>query len=392
MDVFEFDPRTRLVVGPDTVDRVGQIASGFGVSRVLLATDQHIVEAGHAGRARSSLEAAGIQVELFAQVHENPTTEDVDACVEVARKAEIGAIIGLGGGSSMDTAKGCNFILTNGGQMEDYCGVGLATRPMLPMIAIPTTAGTGSETQSFALIGKPDTHMKMACGDKKAAAKVAILDPTLTVTQPRKVCSATAIDALTHAVETAVTNRRNSVSLLFSRESFRLIDRYLPVVFDHPEDLHARGQMQLAAAFAGMAIENSMLGAAHSAANPLTAHFDTTHGQAVGAMLPAVIRFNGQQDEVAELYRLLVSHAGLIDPEANAHQAVDKLIERVEFLLGLADMHYSLEELQVPREMIPTLASEAAAQWTAQFNPRAVDVDDFVHLYQSAYRTSPVSG
>src|SRR5262249_59132799 len=134
-------------------------------------------------------------------------TRCVDKCVEVARAAGADTIVGLGGGSSMDTAKGSNFILTNGGQIKDYWGIGKAKLPMLPLIAIPTTGGTGSECQSFALITDEQTHQKMACGDPKAAARVAILDPALTVSQPTRVTACSGIDAVAHAVETAVTSK-----------------------------------------------------------------------------------------------------------------------------------------------------------------------------------------
>ena len=192
----------------------------------------------------------------------------------------------------MDTAKGCNFLLTNGGQMKDYWGVGKATQPMLPLIAIPTTGGTGSECQSFALITDEATHQKMACGDPKAAARIAILDPALTLSQPRRVTACSGIDAIAHALETAVTKTRNPLSLIFSRAAFQLTMAGLPRVLEAPGDLDARSQMLWGAACGGTAIENSMLGAAHSAANPLTAHFGITHGQAVGMMLPQVVRFN----------------------------------------------------------------------------------------------------
>jgi alcohol dehydrogenase len=165
-------------------------------------------------------------------------------------------------------------LLTNGGQMRDYWGVGgKASRPLLPLIAVPTTAGTGSECQSFTLITDEETHQKMACGDPKAAPRVAILDPTLTVSQPRRVTACTGLDAIAHAVETAVTKRRNPVSWLYAREAFPADHDELRAGVGHADDLEARGAMLLGAAYAGIAIENSMLGAAHSLANPLTAHF-----------------------------------------------------------------------------------------------------------------------
>src|SRR5439155_13420275 len=132
---------------------------------------------------------------------ENPTTRCGEECVASARSARIDALVALGGGSSLDTAKGCNFLLTNGGTMRDYWGVGKASKPMLPLLAIPTTAGTGSECQSFALISDEQTHQKMACGDPKAAAAIALLDPRLTFSQPARVTSCTGIDAIAHVVE-----------------------------------------------------------------------------------------------------------------------------------------------------------------------------------------------
>ena len=186
----------------------------------------------------------------------------------------------------MDCAKGVNFLYSNGGKIEDYWGVGKAEKEMLPMIAVPTTAGTGSEMQSFALISDAVTHVKMACGDPKASFRVAILDPLLTLTQPTQVTALTGIDAISHAVETYVTKRRNPISLMFSRESFRLLAGNFQHVINDPEYVDARASMQLGAAYAGLAIENSMLGAAHALANPLTAEFGIPHGQAVGVMLP----------------------------------------------------------------------------------------------------------
>src|SRR5436305_5033526 len=219
---FDSHPRTRVVFGLHTVDRLGELAREPGAGRVLLVTDAGIAAAGHVERACRALEWAGLDVVVYDRVQENPTTRDVDACLEVARSSDIGTFVGLGGGSSMDTAKGCNFLLTNGGRVQDYWGVGKAGRPMLPFVAIPTTAGTGSECQSAALIADEHTHQKMACLDPRAAARVAILDPALTVSQPPLVTAHTGIDAVAHAVETAVTKRRNQLSLMFSRESFKL--------------------------------------------------------------------------------------------------------------------------------------------------------------------------
>jgi alcohol dehydrogenase len=383
---FDITPRTRLVFGSGTVARVGLLARELGATRALLVTDRGIVAAGHAGRTVENLRQAGIELVVFDGVRENPTTVDVDRCLALAREGSIDLIIGLGGGSSMDTAKGTNFLLTNGGVMRDYWGVGKAQRPMLPMIAIPTTSGTGSECQSAALIADEITHQKMACLDPKAAARIAVLDPDLTLSQPVRVSSVTGVDAIAHALETAVTRKRNPLSSLHSQEAFNLLIRALPVVLSEPGNLSGRSQMLLGAALAGTAIELSMLGAAHAAANPLTARFGIVHGAAVGLMLPAVIRFNARLPEIAGIYARLAVSAGIAGTHLNTARAVDVLLETLGQVLKQAGIPSGLSEAGVDPALIPTLAAEAAGQWTAGFNPRPIASSDFEDVYRATNR------
>ncbi len=378
---FDFVPRTRVVFGRGVVDRLGTLASELGGTRLLLVTDKGLADAGHEKHGQQALESAGLHVTIYDGVHPNPTTDDVERCVSVAREAEVDLIVGLGGGSSMDCAKGCNFLLSNGGRMEDYWGVGKAPEPMLPMIAVPTTSGTGSEAQSFAIIAHAETHMKMACGDPKAAFAIALLDPELTITQPPMVTAVTGIDAISHAIETFVTRKRSPLSQVFSREAWRALARHYPVVCHEPDDIEARAAMQLGAFWAGSAIENSMLGATHSLANPLTARFDVTHGVSIGVLLPHVIRFNAV--EVAPLYGELASAVDLC--AADDPDAAEYLASHVRALTEQADLPTSLEDCDLDPDLIPTMAEEAAQQWTAQFNPRPVDADSLKKLYRCAW-------
>ena len=382
---FDFHPRTRLVFGVNSVERVGEQARALGAKIVLVVTDPGIVTAGHADRVEHILQSCGLGVVVFDQVRENPTTRDVDKCLAVAKAADIDTLIGLGGGSSMDTAKGCNFLLTNGGHIQDYSGVGKARKPMLPFIAIPTTAGTGSECQSAALIADEQTHQKMACLDSKAAARIAILDPALTVSQPPLVTAHTGIDAIAHAVETAVTRKRNNLSLMFSHESFKLTVPGFPRVLSKPKDIEARGRMLLGAAFAGTAIENSMLGAAHAAANPLTAHYGVVHGEAVGILLPHVVRFNANEPAAKRAYAELASAPEIACVSDGLDTAVAALVARLESLLNAAQIAPSLADLGVKHSKIKAMAEEAAKQWTASFNPRPIGVEDFERLYTAAF-------
>lgn len=380
---FDTQLHLRLVFGNGTLERLGELAREYGAGKVLLVTDPGIRSVGHVDRAQASLAAAELPVVIYDQAKENPTTECVADCVELARRERIDFIVGLGGGSSMDTAKGCNFLLTNGGEMKDYWGVGKASKPMLPLIAIPTTAGTGSECQSFALISDAYTHAKMACGDPKAMAKVAILDPELTLSQPPRVTACTGIDAVAHAVESAVTRKRNETSQQYSRVAFRLLSQSLPIVLTNPDDVEARGRMLLGAAFAGTAIEHSMLGAAHSAANPLTAHFDVIHGQAVGLMLPHVVRFNGEDATIATVYTELV--AGTAAASNNGASAHESLAAALEGFMDAADLPRDLAACGVDAGKVNVLSEEAAGQWTASFNPRDITAADFTGLYSRAF-------
>jgi alcohol dehydrogenase len=382
---FDITPHTRLVFGPGSLARLGELARELGGRRVLVVTDRGLVAAGHAARAEAALRPHVEQVTLFADVRENPTTADVARCLAVAREARADLLVGLGGGSSMDTAKGTNFLLTNGGEMKDYWGVGKATRPMLPLIAVPTTSGTGSECQCAALIADEVTHQKMACLDPKAAARIALLDPELTVSLPARVTAVTGVDAIAHAVETAVTTKRNALSLMYSHEAFKRLTHAFPVVAAQPADLKARGEMQLGAAFAGTAIEHSMLGAAHSCANPLTAHFNVVHGAAVGLMLPHVIRFNAAGDEATRrAYAELASAPEIACVSGGLAAAVEALVARIESLLNLAGIPRSLTEAGADPAQIPMLAAEAARQWTANFNPRRLTEADFAGLFTAA--------
>ena len=365
---IDFDHRTRTLVQPGGLAMLGQLVAPFG-SRVLLVTDSGLKAAGHLERAEQSLHNAGLEVALFDRVTPNPTTADVDACAAFARDQSVDVVVGLGGGSSMDCAKGTLFLLAGGGQMHDYKGVGRGKGDFLPLVAVPTTAGTGSEAQSFAVIADADSHLKMACGDKRAAARVALLDRDLTLTMPWEVTVLTGLDAISHAVETYVTRPASVLSRMFSRQAWELLSDGFSRLLKDATDRDAREQMLLGAHLAGMAIECSMLGAAHALANPLTAHFGITHGQAVSVMLPHVVRFNA---------------AGGADYTGLGHSA-EQVATLLSRFVSFSGLKRSLAELGVQREAIETMAHEACEQWTGTFNPRPLSQTDAVTLYETAF-------
>jgi alcohol dehydrogenase len=380
----------RVLFGAGCLAQIGLVARELGGSRALLVTDPGVRAAGHAARGAEALIGAGLAVEIFDRVAENPTTAHVEAGAQAARRFLPDLLVGLGGGSALDVAKGVNFLATNGGRMEDYWGFAKAREPMLPSIGVPTTAGTGSEAQSYALIAQAEAEAgllhgrKMACGDGKARFRTVLLDPELPVSAPRRALAAAAIDAVSHAVESFVTRRRNPVSALYAREAWRLLDGAFELILADPQDVAAAGGMLLGAHLAGAAIEASMLGAAHAAANPLTAAYGTAHGVAVGLMLPHVVRFNGEA--VGGLYGELVGRAGDDSrPESGCAGPADALASRIEALRRAAGLPARLADCGVERERLSELARLAAREWTGTFNPRPMAEADFLALYERAF-------
>jgi alcohol dehydrogenase len=327
----------------------------------------------------AALHAAGLATAVFSEFGENPSTTEVEAGTALAREFRPDLLVGLGGGSSMDCAKGINFLVSRGGRMEDYKGRGRGGPPLLASIAVPTTAGTGSETQSFALITDSATGMKMACGDPAAAFRVAILDVNLTLTQPPRVAAMTGVDAVAHAVESFVSTAATPASRMLAREAWWLLAANLPRVLAGDRASHSRAAVQLGAAWAGLAIENSMLGAAHALANPLTAAHGTVHGQAVGLALPHVVRFNAPLSEPA--YGELLAVAGIT---ALTGEAAATLAAWLDDLLAAAGLGRSLREVGIVAPDIPALAAAASTQWTGGFNPRPVTAADLAAIYEAA--------
>ena len=377
------DPvKQTLLFGTGCSQRVGEFAKTLG-SHALVVTDPGIMSAGHPQKILDSLHQAGIKTFLFDGSVENPSDSSVQVCAFKAGAIGVDVVIGVGGGSSLDTAKGANFILTNGGSMKDYWGVGKAKNPLLPMIAIPTTAGTGSECQSYALISDDQTKRKMACGDPSALPRITLLDPELTLSQPNSVCMATAMDALAHTLESAVCNKRNSSSDYHATQGFSLLVRNMEQVWKRPDDLDARGAVLLGAAHAGAAIERSMLGAAHALANPLTAKKGVIHGQAVSLTLPAVMAYNREDSAVCQIYAEMAKVAGITECGSSDNDAFHQLLSTVIRLRKTAGLPELLDAVGCHDLELEELALDASEQWTATFNPRKVDVPELLRIYHS---------
>jgi alcohol dehydrogenase len=364
MTGFEYGQRTRLVFGPGTIHGAGRHARELGFRRTLIVADSGMHKAGHVTTVLHALAGEGIESSPWSNFDANPDSQMVEHGRDFAAKLGVDSIIGLGGGSSMDCAKGINFVLTNGGRIQDYWGYGKAARPLLPMIGIPATTGTGSEAQSHALISDAGTHVKMAIGAETAAFAVAILDPEVAMTQPRAVRAVAGYDAISHAVESFVTTKRNAVSTCYAREAWRLMNGSFEKLMAEADNVEAVAAMQLGAWFAGCAIEASMLGATHALANPLTAEYGITHGQAIATMLPHVVGWNAMPE-----YQELHCDLG----------------RRLADLASVAGLAAPLRALHVEEARLKELAAAAAQQWTGRYNPRPFDAAAALELYRCAY-------
>jgi alcohol dehydrogenase len=361
---FHLKLPTRVTAGPGSLDSLGEIAASLAFRRTMLVADPGIVGAGYAEQAEALLKARGIDVYCFHDVPENPNGATLDAGRVFAATFGVDSLVALGGGSSLDAAKGVNFLHTGGGNIRDYRGYGKVPGEMLPMIGVPTTAGTGSEAQSYAVLSDSETREKMACGAPGAAFRAVILDPRLLVSAPQHVIAQAGYDAISHAVESFVTLRRTPLSQCFSREAWRLLDaNYLRVLKD-PSDLAGQEGMQSGAFLAGLAIEHSMLGATHACANPLSAKYSMVHGVAIAILLEKVVRWNADP-----LYAELHSD----------------LAVRLEELAQAAGLPRRLRDQKVAEADLPELAEKAALQWTGGFNPRSFHVAGALEVYQWAY-------
>ncbi len=371
---------SRYGAGPQLV-RTGPLAQWLGPTvavlgrHVFLVTDPGLLEAGHVEAAVRALTEAGLSSSVYCETCPDPSESDAEHAAAALEGHKADVVVALGGGSAIDLAKAALMLVAQGGRMRDHVGPG-GTAELLPLIAVPTTAGTGSEAQSFALITHDDDHHKLACGHPGARPRVVLLDPALTTSMPRQVTALSGADALVHALETAVTTVGTDASRALAAEAFTLLWPSFPRVLDDPEDLEARAAMLRGAYLAGAAIEGSMLGAAHALANPLTARFHLAHGAAVGLMAPAVVRHNLGEEASEARYGALAASVGL--------QSAAQLPDALRAMLAHAGLPTTLPEHALA--VIDELAADAAAQWTGTFNPVPLDAAGFTALYRATAR------
>lgn len=290
---FTFFCPVKLIFGQPVAEALPAALAEIGAQRVLLLSDPGLAQIGLAGKIARLLADKGLDVATFTEIKSNPTVADVNAALAVAQAVRVEVLVALGGGSVIDVAKGVGLLATNGGSYADYQWRGQPiTRPILPLVAVPTTAGTGSEMTKVAVIEDEATHTKRGVLHPHLFARVAILDPALTLSLPPHLTAATGADVLGHALEAYMGRRANPVSDVLALDAARRAWRSLPRAVEHGDDLAARQEMLLASALAGWAFDQSGLGIVHALAGPLTGHFGLHHGLTVGLLLPHGLAYN----------------------------------------------------------------------------------------------------
>lgn len=375
-----------LRVGGGAVGELGDVVAGLGLCRPLLVTDAFLAGTGVAERVMATLRNAGRQPHLFAGTVPDLTTDSLDAGLTVLREHGADSVIGFGGGSPMDTAKALGLLGVQGGRMRDYKAPHTNLGPALPVIAVPTTAGSGSEATQFAVVTDSATDEKMLCPGPAFLPVAAVVDFELTLSMPSRLTADTGVDALTHAVEAYVSRKANPFSDGLALNAIRTIGHHLRRVYADGGDLEAREAMMLAATQAGIAFSNSSVALVHGMSRPIGAHFHVAHGLSNAMLFPAVTAFSAPAAEsrYADCARAL---GAATDGDSDA-LAADKLVEALRALC---------QDLEVPTpqahgidkdewfRLLPLMAEQALASGSPANNPVVPTVDEILDLYAQIY-------
>ncbi|MBL0208448.1 MAG: iron-containing alcohol dehydrogenase [Propionivibrio sp.] len=384
MSQFSFETSPKIICEQGGADRLGEIAKGTGISHVFLVTDQGLIKANLLDGTLASLSAAGVRVTVFSDVLADPPELSVQAAVDNARAAGVDGVVGFGGGSSLDTAKLVSLLVRTPQALPEIYGIGLARGPRLPLIQVPTTAGTGSEVTPISILTTP-SHEKKGVVSPLLYPDVALLDSRLTLGLPPSITAMTGVDAMVHAIEAYTTRlKKNPLSDALAIKALQLLYANILEAVSNGQNATVRENMLLGSLFAGMAFANAPVGAVHALAYPLGGHYHLPHGLTNSLVLVPVLEFNLPQTEAlyAELGRAVLPELAGAGNKAAASAFVAAIRERV------AVMPYAqtLRDCNVKQDDLPMLARDAMnVQRLLVNNPRDVTYEDALAIYQAAY-------
>jgi len=385
MTAFTFNTTKSIICEPGSIKRLGALVRAQIGKSVLLVTDAGLIKAGLLGAATDSLTQAGVSYRVFDGVVADPPVAVVEAALAQARVANIDGVIGFGGGSSMDVAKLIALLIGGGEKLEDVYGVGQAKGQRLPLIQIPTTAGTGSEVTPIAIITVGETEKKGVVAPQ-LLPDIALLDAELTLGLPAPVTAATGIDAMVHAIEsyTSASANNNPVSRALAREALRLLGANIETAVKEGSNVQARSGMLLGAMLAGQAFANSPVAAVHALAYPIGGIFHVPHGLSNALVLPHVMRFNASV--CADAYATLAPDVFPDLASVQKEQRVDELINRLEALSADLGLEQTLREVGIGESDLSVMAVDAMKQSRLLVNnPREVSEADALAIYKAAF-------
>lgn len=381
---FEFYTPTRVLAGAGLTTTLGQELTRFGLKRCFLVTDHHLEQSGLLDQLLKSLAGSGVDVAgIFTDVVPDSSVTVVERCAEIARQAQPDVLLAVGGGSVIDTAKAANLIMTLGGKLLDYEGFGLIDAPLTPLVAIPTTAGSGSEVTRFAVVKDEGRQAKLTFISPYLAPTIAVLDPEMTLNLPPSLTATTGMDALTHAVEAHLSTEANPLASGLALGAIRQIYKNLPLVVQNGRDITARHAVLMGATMAGMAFSSTMVGVVHAAAHACGGLYGVPHGLANAILLPCGMRFNlpVAVEKLADIARAVgVGEAGMSEEEY-AQQGI-LAVEELRVTCGVT---VTLKDTGVPKNRLADIAELAAVDGAIFTNPREASASDILQLLLDAY-------
>ena len=384
MSQFVFETAPKIVCEQGASRQLGALASQLGVSHMFVVTDRFLHESGLLAGALESLAAASIKVTVFSNVLADPPEDSVVAAVDLARNAGVDGVVGFGGGSSMDTAKLVALLVKTPQALPDIYGIGLARGPRLPLIQVPTTAGTGSEVTAISILTTPSNEKKGVVSPL-LYPDVALLDSLLTLGLPPRVTAMTGVDAMVHAIESYTTrHKKNPLSDSLALRALTMLYNNIRTVIHNGADADAREAMLLGSLFAGMAFANAPVAAVHALAYPLGGHYHLPHGLSNALVLVPVLEFN--RDAAAPLYAELARAILPSRDFVNDAQATDAFIEAIRALVSEMPFEQDLKSAGVPEADLDMLANDAMkVQRLLVNNPRDVTYEDALSIYRAVY-------
>ena len=357
-----------------------------GFKKVFLVSDKSLVEAGVTAKVEDVLNNANIPYVLYDEIKPNPTIKNVTDGVEACKKSKADLIVAVGGGSSIDTAKGISIVMTNPDRadIKSLNGASNTVNRGMPLIAMPTTAGTAAEVTINYVITDEDAKIKMVCVDPNDIPILAIVDSELMASMPKGLAAATGMDALTHAVEGYITKAHNDMSDMFHMKAIQMIFKYLPLAVNEKDPV-AVEKMGMAQYIAGMGFSNVGLGIVHSMAHQLGAVYDTPHGIANAMLLPTVMRFNGEDKETAGRFREILVNIGRPDAEhLNDQDVINTFLWMISELSKAVGITTTIKDYGAKEEDFEMLAEKAMNDPCKPGNPREVTKEEFIELYRRA--------